>query len=415
MAELLDTVGRDPFPYYEELRRGCPVSWDTGLGGWLLTDYASCVAASRSDDEFALPWPALPGAAEIQGARSLAMLTGRRHRRLHNALLGLWTDVAADERVQREVVRPVLHAAIDRFASRGTAELAGEFADRVHLPIVARLLGLPPLPDDVLDEWGEWLDDMGRWMEMLRRGIREDDLDAPWEDAVGDWSGTCREVLERGRRSAANAYALLEPYVRARHDDPRDDVISAVWALGPTVFDDWSEEDVIVTCRGFSDTTFTTGTFLCNALSLLLSDGDLLERTRATQQELLPRFVEEALRLLPPVHIRARVAARDAELGGVPIRTGDAVFPISAAANRDPRRYESPAEPRLDRSSPRDHHSFSVGPHFCVGAPLVRMEGVEALAALLDRLPALRLDPDAPAPRLSGFNLRPVRPLHVRF
>jgi cytochrome P450 len=412
---LLGTVGRDPFPYYEELRRRCPVSWDDGLGGWLLTDWADCVAASRSDEEYPLPWPSLPGAAEIQGARSLAMLSGREHRRLHNALLGMWTRVAADERVRAEIVRPVLHAAIDRFEPRGRAELAGEFADRVHLPVVAALLGLPPLPDGVLHEWAGWMDDMGRWMEMLRRGIREDRLDEPWEDAVGGWSGTCREVLERGRAGAASASELIRPYVRARRDDPHDDVTSAVWALGRALFDDWGEQDVVEHCRGFADTTFTTGTFLCNALSLLLAHEELLARVRADPDGLLPHFVEEALRLLPPVHVRARVAAHDGELGGVAVPAGDPVFPLSAAANRDPARYRSPAETDLERPNPRDHHAFSVGPHFCIGAPLVRMEGVEALGALLERLPGLRPDGDAPPPRMSGFNLRPVRPLHVRF
>jgi cytochrome P450 len=130
-------------------------------------------------------------------------------------------------------------------------------------------------------------------------------------------------------------------------------------------------------------------------------------------RSLVPAAVEEALRWEPPVCQALRTPTQQVEVGGVTMRPGDLIGFSISAINHDPRQYERPEEFDITRGN-RSHAAFSFGPHICIGQHLARLEMTQALNALLDRVPKLRLDPDYPKPEISGFMLRGPEAIHVR-
>jgi cytochrome P450 len=140
----------------------------------------------------------------------------------------------------------------------------------------------------------------------------------------------------------------------------------------------------------------TTEGMICNAVLHLLSHPDQLAMVCA-DQALLPDAVEESLRLEPAAAVVDRYATRDASLGGAVISRGDPVTVSIAAANRDPLVFADPDRYDIRRAEAGRHLAFARGPHFCLGAHLARLEAHETIAALLGRLPGLRLDPARPA------------------
>jgi cytochrome P450 len=157
----------------------------------------------------------------------------------------------------------------------------------------------------------------------------------------------------------------------------------------------------------------TTEGMICTAAWHLLGDADQLGLVRA-DRELLDGAIDESLRLEPAAAVVDRFATADVRLGPAQVRAGDLVVVSLAGANRDPGFFAEPDRFDIRRANARQNLGFALGPHFCVGAQLARMETRAALAALLDRLPDLRLDPARPAsPR--GLVFRKPPALHVRW
>jgi cytochrome P450 len=145
----------------------------------------------------------------------------------------------------------------------------------------------------------------------------------------------------------------------------------------------------------------------------LLSRPDQLARLRDDRSLMAPA-IEEGLRWEPPLTGIGRTATRDVEVDGVLIPAGSPINVCLGGANRDPARWDHPDDFDLLRD-PKQHLAFAFGPHMCLGMHLARMETTVAINAVLDRLPDVRLDPDAPAPAITGLTFRAPRALPVRF
>jgi len=167
--------------------------------------------------------------------------------------------------------------------------------------------------------------------------------------------------------------------------------------------------NIIVTLVGGQETTTN---LIGNGLLTLLRHPDEMERLRRSP-ELIASAVEELLRYESPSQHTARLAPDDVELGGRAIKRGQAVIAVMGAANRDPARFADPDRLDLERTDNR-HLAFGWAAHFCFGAPLARIEGQLAFAALLERLPRLRLATDQISWR-SNLGLRGLTALPVRF
>jgi cytochrome P450 len=202
----------------------------------------------------------------------------------------------------------------------------------------------------------------------------------------------------RRYRSVAQALARFDEWLgdhlaRLRRD-PGDNLLSQLVAAREDG-QGLSETELkatagLVLAAGFE----TTVNLLGNGIALLHDHPD--ERARVVAAPTLwPTVVEEALRLDPPVLLTARMAVRDTELAGRPVRAGSMVSAILGGANRDPEVFEDPLRFDVARTNAREHIAFSAGRHHCLGAQLARMEGEVGLRAIWDRFPDLRLEPGA--------------------
>ena len=395
LASLVDC---DPFPFYESLRARGPVVWDDEMEAWLVTSHEACEFVQRREDLFAAPWPEL-GVEKIFGRRGLFLLRGEQHRRLYTEVNRFFRPQVMRE-YQQAFVRPLVADRIARFSKRGRADIAAEFADEIPVRVIGQMLGVP------------WQD--------------EDFAQRCWKATEGFLRQTAASILptptpadyEAGVRSTQELNALLEPVVAAAlaGDVGGTNYAVELWRAGRELFDDWSEEDVLDHCRFlFLAGMFTVSESICNGVYLLVSDPDLQERLAADVDALVPKFAEEVLRLSPPLHLRLRIATTTTDLAGMVVAPGDRVCTVTAAAGRDPARYEEPDRVAPERPRASGHLAFNKGPRFCSGAPLARVELTEAFAAVVTSLPDLALDPAGPEPTLRGFVQRGYKPLHVTF
>jgi cytochrome P450 len=391
-----DTGDRDPYPYYEALRRKGPVVWDESARAWLVTGYEACRRVEIDEHEFRHPYAdAGQTLVDIKGGRrNITILQGDEHARMHLFLMQLFSPkLMAGYRTTH--IRPVIDLLFDRITAKGQVDLVEALAAQ--------------LPPRVL-------------MSMFAMDWRDDALAArvlDLHELVMNWIGQQNrgEAATAKARAAANEInEVLAPYLAMRKSSPGDDLISRVWLEGPATLAEFTDADALATTREmFLAGTDTTVHALSNALHILLTQPEVMARVSSERGRSLEAFVEEALRLYGSVQYRFRIANADCELEGVGVCKDDVLILINAAANRDPAHYGCPAGVDLDRRNARDHLAFNVGPRTCVGAALARAEMVDALNTLFDRTRNLRLDPDAEPPSLRFHYTRSFRPLNVLF
>jgi cytochrome P450 len=300
----------------------------------------------------------------------------------HRALVSKAFSQKALARWEDELVGKVGNELVDRFADRGSADLAREFTFPYPTQIIAGLLGLP----------------------------RKD------YPQFQRWSIALLAILFNRERGLAASEALREyfvPILAARREQPREDLISGL-AQAEINGEKLSDEEIFSFLRlllpAGVETTYRS---LGNLLFALLSNPDQLDAVRA-DRSLIPQAIEEAVRWEPPLLTITRVATRDTDLGGVPIPAGSSVMPVLGAANRQDDRYADPDRFDIFRSS-RAHIGFGHGVHVCLGMHLARLEMRVALNLLFDRLPNLRLDPDGDDPHIRGQVFRSPTSLPVLF
>ncbi len=383
----------DPYPAYEAMRAVGPIVWDEGMTAWLVLSHDGCTFVERREDLFEEPTGTLPGADLIVGRRDFRSLVGAEHETLHRSLSHAWRpDPIAP--MAAAAVRPIVADRIGRLATRSTIELYEDLARFLPIAVVTKFLGLP-------DEDTATLEQAKGWMEAV----------LAWRHTYGEDPAIRAEAIEATKRLDP----LLLDTVRARRDRPEADVISLLWSTGREVADDWGEQDVMDNAKFlFEGGSETTAFLICTTVHRLL-DLPVERRTALLADPAeFARFLEEVLRHSTVVHLRARRATQDVELGGVTILAGERVIAINAAANRDPARWERPAELDPDRPRLWGHLAFNVGPRHCAGAHLARMEATETIQGLFRAYPDLARVPPGdgvPVPQSMGFVSRTWRPL----
>jgi cytochrome P450 len=399
-------LAADPYEYYDQLRNE-PVRTEPHHGVMMVSGYDEFTAVCRDDrDHFSActvvsgPFPGLPVRPEGDDISDLielyrdtlplheyfASFDPPKHTDHRSLLARLLTPGRLKENEQ--YLWRLADRTVDGFAKSGACEFISAYGNPFTMLAIADLLGVPEA-------------DRARFAR------------AP--ELVGDLKG-----------SSGNFIGVKEEwfvdYVEERRRNPRDDVLTK---LAQATFADGKTPDAIDVARVavflFAAGQGTTVDLLSSAMKTLAERPDIQERLRA-DRSLIPAFIEEMLRLESPVKTNFRLARKITTLGTKEVRAGTNVLMMVGAANRDPRRFENPAELHLDRTNRGEHVAFGRGIHACPGAPLARAEARVSLELLLERLGNIRID-DA-VHGTDGhrrfeweptFLLRRLRSLHLQF
>ncbi|MFF2569388.1 cytochrome P450 [Streptomyces sp. NPDC058084] len=376
----------DPYPYYAKLREAGPVHevvTPDGMPAWLVVGYEEGRAAladqrlSKSFSAFDLPLPE----EEIIGPH-LLIVDPPDHTRLRKLVTGEFTGRRVE--ALRPRVQQLTDELLDAMAPAGRADLVDSFAFPLPVTVICELLGVPAADRDRFRVWSNEL-------------VAPTGPEAEQEAAVVAFGAYLDELIE-DKRAYGPADDLLSALIATRAEDGDRLSLPELRALA-----------YLLLIAGHE----TTVNLIANTVRALLDHPEQLAALRA-DFGLIDGAIEEGLRYDGPVeNATLRFAREPFVLGGTEIPAGGIVLVALASGARDPGRFPEPD--RFDiRRDPRGHLAFGHGIHYCLGAPLARLEGKTAIESLLRRFPRLELDPEAgPQEWLSGMLIRGTRRLPV--
>ena len=409
-GELYD----DPYPYYEYCRSHGPVWQEPHHGVYMVTGYDECQRLYHDTEAFSnaavtsgpfAPWPEpLEGddiSATIEKHRDVIPFSDQlpsfdppKHT-AHRSLLGrLITPKRLKE--QEEFMWTLADQRIDTFIERGECEFLWDYAGPFTLFVVAELLGVPR-----------------EQHEQYRQELQGDDSELRMASQVGP---------EMEHKPLSFLYERFTKFIEDRRKAPQDDVMTL---MANARFPDGTLPEpldvALIAANLFSAGGETTARLLGQMLKRIGEDPEMQQRLR-DDRGLITNFIEEILRLDPPIQCEFRLARLTTELGGVKVPAGSNLLVLAAAANRDPAKFEAPGEFRLGRSNYRQHFTFGSGVHACAGAPLARGEARISAERLFDRVADIRISEKAHGPAgerryewTRTHMLRGLQKLHLEF
>jgi cytochrome P450 len=381
----VEDLERDPYPIYAKLRAEEPVSWVEAVGLWLVTRWDDVLEVVETPEIYTAETN--PSTLERTFGRNLLASEGPYHDRIRSIIEPAFRPGAVRPYVE-SIIAPIAGELIDVFADRGAVELMSEFAEKLSVRTLQRVLGLQGVPEDTLRSW---FGDLG-----LGASNFEGDPD---KQAVADAAseGVDREVLSL----LEDPGALPEDSILARMRDQEVDGEH----LAPQEI---CSNVKVMLVGGMQEPGDAAGI----GLWALLSHPEQAREVRGDPDALIRPAVEEGLRWHSPVGTSTRQTTRPATLAGVNLEEGALIAAVVSSANRDERHWIEPD--RYDIHRKGAHLAFAIGTHHCVGSWLARAEVRTAFRVLFERLPNLRLDDDHPI-ELHGWEFRGPKHLHVRW
>jgi cytochrome P450 len=404
----------DPYPYFEALRAECPVLPLPHLGIVAVTGYDAASEVYRDPVTFSScnsvigPFATFPVSLEgddvgaiidqyrdqLPMSEHMVTMDPPDHTRERALLMRLITPKRLRE--NEEFMWRLAEQQLDEFVANGRCEFISEFSQPFAMLVVADLLGVPE-------------SDHARFRAGFGLSGNPGEI------------GTGAEGQQAGNSLGWLDQAFLE-YVEDRRRAPRQDVLTD---LALATYPDGSTPEAIAVVRTatflFAAGQETTARLLASALKQLALNPELQDELRE-HHDRIPNFIEETLRVESPVKADFRLARTNTTIGDVDVPAGTPVMLLNGAANRDPARFECPAEFRADRPNTMDHLAFGRGHHSCPGAPLARAEGRISIERILDRMRGIRLSEEhhgpVSEPRFDyapTWVLRGLNDLHLEF
>lgn len=364
----------NPIPVLQRLQEHAPVYWCEALRGWVITRYDDIKGVLRNDnfsaDRITPFYEAQPPERQApiqQLIRYLNTWVAFKDPPEHTRLRKLMKTVFTPEAVaaQRGVVERSVKRLLDKLEDQKEFDFVSDFAFPLPAMVILDLLGLPE----------EDMDDLKTWSNKMQMFIGS--------------ATTSPEKYDLAEEGAIRMAAYFREVIREREHHPGNDLITHLLALRE-VDDALTEDEVIGTSMLFLFGGHETTTNLIgNGVRALLRHPEQRQRI-IDNPGLIDSAIEEILRYDGPTGASVRIVKHSHSLHGVKLTAGERVFVMINAANHDPRAFDNPEVFDVTRS-PNLHLTFNFGPHFCMGAPLARLEGQVAIGEVLRRLPGLAL------------------------
>lgn len=376
------------YSWYRQMRETQPVYRDPDWGAWHVFRYADVVRvltdhATFSSDESKYASAEYRDNSPISS--SILRMDPPRHRQLRNIVTQAFTPRMVAQLEPR--IKAITDELLDPVAGKGEMDLIRDLAYPLPVTVIAELLGIPP----------ELREDFKRWSDAL----------------VSGGEGTTEAEMQKLFDEIGGMFSYFSQVLQERRANPQSDLVSAL-LTAEVDGEHLSDLELLGFCGLLLVAGNETTTNLIGNLMLCLDENPgVVERLRANRA-LVPGAIEEALRYYSPVRTMTRYATKETMLGDQRIEAGQVVIPWFSSANRD--EAEFPNADRFDiEREPNRHLGFGRGIHFCLGAPLARLEVKIALNALLDRLPGEWRIPDVPLQPIKSFIVFGTKNLPLRW
>ena len=384
-------VVADPYPSFARARATAPVQWHDGLGLWLAFTHAEANAVLR-DRRLGRIWadkePAERfGSFNLIHRNAILEMEPPEHTRLRRLI----SSAFARGHVERlrpwveQLARDLVDGLVERSAGTEPVDVLTGMAEQLPVDVIAELLGVPDADRPLLRPWSNAIVKMYEY-------------------------GRTTAIEDAAERAAAEFVAYLRTLAAERRRSPGEDLLSHLVSVRDSEGDRLTEDELVTTCilllnAGHEATVNVSG----NGLLALLEHPDQLNRLRE-DPGLLPTAIEELMRFDSPLQLFERTATEDVEIGGITVPAGQKIAALLGSANHDPAVFDSPEVLDVGRTD-NPHISFGAGVHFCIGAPLARVELQASFGALLER--TTRLELGRPARRRPEFVIRGLAELPV--
>lgn len=381
----------NPYPHFPPLLDGPPRQLNLFMPATLIARYADVVTVLHDHERFTVRRPEIPFRERIDpfgGAPTILTADPPVHTRLRRLVSKAFTPRRVRELEPR--IREIASDLLSRATDCAEVEAMATLANPLPVIVIAELLGVSAADHAQFKQWSN----------DLVSSFGQDMATGPSSAGIA-----AKDALRR----------YLAEAIKQRGANPADDLISALIAARDES-DELSENEllafvVLLLLAGNETTTNLIG----NGLLALCRHPDQQQRLRENR-ELVPKAIEEMLRYDPPVQMTVRMPTATTNVGGTEIPAGSLAFILLAAANRDSAQFPRPEVFDVGRE-PNEHVSFGEGIHFCLGAPLARLEGAIAIESMLEKFPRLQLaNPEAKLEYRGSMALRGLSklPLSVR-
>ena len=384
-------VVADPYPSFARARAVAPVQWHEGLGLWLAFTHAESNAVLR-DRRLGRIWADRQpierfGSFNLIHRNAILEMEPPDHTRLRRLISAAFARGHV-ERLRpwvEELAGTLVDGLVERSAGTEPVDVLSGMAEELPVAVIAELLGVPDADRPLLRPWSNAIVKMYEY-------------------------GRTTAIEDAAERAADEFVAYLRALTDERRRAPGEDLLSHLVGVRDSEGDRLTEDELVTTCilllnAGHEATVNVSG----NGLLALLEHPDQLRRLRE-DPGLLPTAIEELMRFDSPLQLFERTATADVEIGGVTVERGQKIAALLGSANHDPAVFEAPETLDVGRTD-NPHISFGAGIHFCIGAPLARVELQASFGALLSR--ASRLELGRPARRRPEFVIRGLADLPV--